>query len=83
MRAPSSLLPFGELVFAALCDSQGQSFREDKSSIFTDSTALKSEVEYPSAFGGFEMSPYSSVGELAQEGAGLYNSVVQTRFSYA
>lgn len=43
---------------------------EDKSSIFTDSTALKSEVEYPSAFGGFEMSPYSSVGELAQEGGG-------------
>lgn len=56
---------------------------EDKSSIFTDSAALKSEVEYPSAFGGFGMSPYSSVGELAQEGAGLYNSVVQTRFSYA
>ena len=56
---------------------------EDKSSIFTDSAALKSEVEYPSAFGGFGMSPYSSVGDLAQEGAGLYNSVVQTRFSYA
>lgn len=27
VRAPSSLLPFGELLFAALCDSQGQSFR--------------------------------------------------------
>ena len=46
-----------------------------KSMLATESSTLKSEIEYPTAFGGFGMTPYPAVGGLRQEVDDLYNPV--------
>lgn len=63
VRQQSTLLPFGNMNPSA----------DAKSMMATESSTLKSEIEYPTAFGGFGMTPYPAVGGLSQEVDDLYN----------
>ena len=53
-----------------------------KSMLATESSTLKSEIEYPTAFGGFGMPTYPAVGGLSQEVDDLNNTVGLERTDY-